>query len=36
MPDITQKALSARLKELEGQGMISKKIDSKSFPVKCE
>ena len=34
--DITPKVLSSRLKELEEKGMIKKKIDSTSFPVKCE
>ena len=34
--DITPKVLSSRLKELEENGMITKKIDSASFPVKCE
>jgi len=36
IPDITPKVLSSRLKELEKKGMITKKIDSTSFPVKCE
>jgi len=34
--DITQKILSERLKELEEEGIITKKIDSSSFPVKSE
>lgn len=33
---ITPKILSVRLKELEKEGLIDKKIDSNSFPVKCE
>lgn len=34
--DITPKILSARLKELEKQGLITKRIDVKNFPVKSE
>ena len=34
--DITQKILSERLKELEEEGIVTKKIDSSSFPVKSE
>ena len=33
---ITPKILSSRLKELEKEGLIAKKISAKSFPVKCE
>ena len=33
---ITPKILSLRLKELEKEGLVKKKIDSSSFPVKCE
>ncbi len=33
---ITQKVLSARLKELEREGLIEKKVDCTSFPVKSE
>ena len=36
LPDITPKVLSARLKELEKQNLITKHIDTSSFPVKCE
>jgi DNA-binding HxlR family transcriptional regulator len=36
MEDITPKVLSSRLKELEKQGMIKKKIDASDFPVKTE
>jgi DNA-binding HxlR family transcriptional regulator len=36
MPEITPKVLSARLKELETQGIIIKKIDTTCFPIKCE
>ncbi len=34
MADITPKVLSARLKELEQQNLVSKRIDTSSFPVK--
>jgi len=34
--DITPKVLSARLKELEKEGLITKNIDASSFPVKSE
>jgi len=34
--DITQKILSERLKELEVEGILTKKIDASSFPVKSE
>ena len=33
---ITPKILSLRLKELEKEGMINKKIDTSKFPIKCE
>lgn len=33
---ITSKVLSSRLKELEKEKLISKKVDAKEFPVKCE
>jgi DNA-binding HxlR family transcriptional regulator len=36
IPEITPKVLSARLKELEKEGLISKKIDTSKFPVKTE
>ena len=36
MPGITPKVLSARLKELEKQEIITKEIDATSFPIKCE
>jgi len=36
LEDITPKTLSARLKELEKEEMITKTVDSTSFPVKCE
>ena len=34
--EITPKVLSVRLRELEKEGLISKKIDASKFPVKCE
>lgn len=36
LPEITPKILSARLKELEHEKIITKKIDASAFPVKCE
>ena len=33
---ITQKVLSARLRELEKEGLVDNKVDSTSFPVKSE
>jgi DNA-binding HxlR family transcriptional regulator len=36
MHEITPKVLSARLKELEREKLISKRIDARKFPVKCE
>jgi DNA-binding HxlR family transcriptional regulator len=36
MDEITPKILSARLKELEKERLISKRIDASNFPVKCE
>ena len=34
--DITPKILSERLKELEDEGILAKKVDKTSFPVKSE
>ena len=34
--NITPKILSSRLKELEKQGLIKKKVDNSNFPIKCE
>jgi DNA-binding HxlR family transcriptional regulator len=34
--DITQKILSERLKELEVEGVVTKKVDATMFPVKSE
>lgn len=36
MEEITPKVLSARLKELEKEGLITRKVDASSFPVKTE
>lgn len=33
---ITQKVLSARLKELQKEGLVENRVDSTSFPVKSE
>ena len=34
--DITQKILSERLKELEEEGIVTKRVDATSFPVRSE
>lgn len=36
LPEITPKILSARLKELEREGLITKHVDASEFPVKTE
>ena len=36
MEEITPKMLSARLKELEHEGLIKKQVDASSFPIKSE
>ena len=36
LPNITPKILSARLKELEKEKLINKKVDASEFPIKCE
>jgi len=36
LPGITAKVLSARLKELEKEGLVEKKIDTKTIPVRSE
>lgn len=36
LQNITPKILSVRLKELEKEGLVVKKIDVTSFPIKCE
>lgn len=36
MEDITPKVLSERLKELEKEGLITRKVDASQFPVKTE
>jgi len=34
--DITQKVLSERLRELEAEGIVKKKVDATTFPIKSE
>ena len=34
--DITQKVLSERLRELEAEGIVKKRVDATTFPVKSE
>jgi len=36
MIDITPKMLSERLKDLEGEGLVSKRVDASAFPIKSE
>jgi len=36
LDEITPKILSERLKELEDEGVLTKKVDATSFPVRCE
>lgn len=36
MSDITPKILSERLKELEGEGLVEKRVTVDSFPIKSE
>ena len=36
LPGITAKILSMRLKELEDEKLVSKKVDTSEFPIKCE
>ena len=36
LQDITPKILSTRLKELQDEGLISKKVDASLFPISCE
>jgi len=36
LPQLTPKILSTRLKELEKEGMINKKVDSSTVPIKSE
>jgi len=36
LDDITPKILSTRLKELEEQKMIKKKVDTTSIPIRCD
>lgn len=35
VPNITPKILSSRLKELEQQGLVKKRVDDSSIPVAC-
>jgi len=36
MKDITPKVLSERLKEIENHGLVEKRVDASSFPIKSE
>ncbi|MCL2031924.1 MAG: helix-turn-helix transcriptional regulator [Methanomassiliicoccaceae archaeon] len=36
MKDITPKVLSERLKDLEAEGLVSKRVDASAFPIKSE
>ena len=36
LADITQKILSERLRELEAEGIVTKKVDASSFPVRSD
>lgn len=36
LPGITSKVLSARLKELEAEGLIQRHVETENFPVKSE
>lgn len=36
IPGITAKMLSTRLKELKSEGMLKKRIDTSTFPIKSE
>ncbi len=36
MPDLTPKVLTERLKELESEGLIEKRVDTSTIPVKSE
>jgi len=36
LADITPKILSARLKELEAEGLVKKRVDAETFPIKSE
>ena len=36
LTEITPKILSERLKELEEEGIVTKKVDASSFPVRCD
>ncbi len=36
MGGVTSKTLSTRLKELERDGLVKKKVDNSTIPIKCE
>jgi DNA-binding HxlR family transcriptional regulator len=36
IPEITAKILSARLKELEEEGLVKKEIDNSCIPIRCD
>ncbi|MDI6738003.1 MAG: helix-turn-helix domain-containing protein [Nanoarchaeota archaeon] len=36
LPEITPKILSLRLKELESEGMVSRRVDASTAPIKSE
>ncbi|WP_067051441.1 winged helix-turn-helix transcriptional regulator [Methanofollis ethanolicus] len=36
LPGITSKVLSVRLKELEDEGLVTKRVEASAFPVKSE
>ena len=36
LDDITPKTLSTRLKEMEEKGLVQKRVDSSTFPIKCK
>ena len=36
LPGITAKILSARLKELEGEGLVERRVEAGTFPVRSE
>ncbi|PIN87298.1 transcriptional regulator [Candidatus Woesearchaeota archaeon CG10_big_fil_rev_8_21_14_0_10_44_13] len=36
LPGITPKILSTRLKELEKEGLVKKRVDTRTFPVRCD
>ncbi len=36
LPEMTPKMLSSRLKEMQKEGLIKKRVDASSFPIKSE